>query len=206
MVKARHFIKLPNFKQNRLILEFWIRISPIATLIIVHRFEQSLENQIELKEGNSYASHEAFVIVVKSYTKQQGFQVCLGRYEKNAVGQIRKRTIVCSREGTSGSSLKLETDLHNEITFISEERLIPLEVQQKIMLFQCTGCNIPKIQAILKEVDAQVKTKSQHSKNSREISKDKSEITSTKNLKKKLQENITKTQDNRIKPELENYR
>ncbi|CAG8841571.1 40497_t:CDS:2, partial [Gigaspora margarita] len=152
-----------------------------------YSLEQSLENQIELKEGNSYTSHEAFVIAVKNYAKQQGFQVRLGKYEKNAAGQIRKRTIVCSREGTSGSSLKIRnrssqrcnckflvrascnsdnnlwyiilTQLkHNHSMiladhqrFTSEERLIPLEVQQKIMLLRRAGCNILTIRAILKE-------------------------------------------------------
>ncbi|CAG8649802.1 3704_t:CDS:2 [Racocetra fulgida] len=99
-----------------------------------YSFEQSLENRIELKEGDSYTSHDAFVIAVKTYAKQQGFKVRLGKYEKNAAGEIRKRTIVCSREGTSGS-----------------KRSIPLEVQQKIMLLRRAGCNIPTICAILKE-------------------------------------------------------
>ncbi|CAG8840994.1 41379_t:CDS:2, partial [Gigaspora margarita] len=94
-----------------------------------------------LKEGNFYTSHEAFVIAVKSYAKQQGFQVHLGKYEKNAAGQIHKRTIVCSREDTSAD--------HQQFT--SEERLIPLEVQQKIMLLQHARCNIPTIRAISKE-------------------------------------------------------
>ncbi|CAG8749231.1 11291_t:CDS:2, partial [Gigaspora rosea] len=65
-----------------------------------YSFEQSLESQIELKEGNFYTSYKAFVIA-------QGFQVRLGKYEKIAAEQISKRTIVCSRKGTSGSSLKI---------------------------------------------------------------------------------------------------
>ncbi|CAG8726996.1 17234_t:CDS:1, partial [Gigaspora rosea] len=64
-------------------------------------------NKIELKEGNFYNSHEAFVIAVKNHAKQQGFQVCLEKYEKNAAEQVRKRTIVCSQEGISHPSLKI---------------------------------------------------------------------------------------------------
>ncbi|CAG8787147.1 19149_t:CDS:2, partial [Gigaspora rosea] len=81
-----------------------------------YSFEQSLESQIELKEGNSYTLHEAFVIAVKSYAKQQGFQVRLGKYEKNAAGQIHKRTI-------HNHSMILA----DHQRFTSEERLIPLE-------------------------------------------------------------------------------
>ncbi|CAG8805923.1 7462_t:CDS:1, partial [Gigaspora rosea] len=40
----------------------------------LYSFEQSLKNQIELKKDNSYTLYKAFVIVIKSYTKQQGFQ------------------------------------------------------------------------------------------------------------------------------------
>ena len=56
----------------------------------LYSLEQSLENQIELKEGNFYVSHEGFVIAVKNYTKQQGFQVRLEKYEKNAAEQVQK--------------------------------------------------------------------------------------------------------------------
>ncbi|CAG8738645.1 3650_t:CDS:2, partial [Gigaspora rosea] len=45
------------------------------------------------QENYDSTASETFVIAVKSYTKQQGFQVRLGKYEKNAAGQIRKRTI-----------------------------------------------------------------------------------------------------------------
>ncbi|CAG8546797.1 2042_t:CDS:2, partial [Gigaspora rosea] len=68
-----------------------------------YSFEQFLESQIELKEGNSYTSHEAFVIAVKSYAKQQG---------------------------TSGSSLKIRnrsSQRSDRQRFTSEERLIPLK-------------------------------------------------------------------------------
>ncbi|CAG8744462.1 19975_t:CDS:2 [Gigaspora margarita] len=71
----------------------------------------------------------------------ENFQVHLRKYEKNAAGQIRKKTIVCSREGTSAD--------HQQFT--SEERLIPLEVQQKIMLLRCARYNIPTIYTILRK-------------------------------------------------------
>ncbi|CAG8749178.1 17534_t:CDS:2, partial [Funneliformis caledonium] len=70
---------------------------------------------------------------VKIYAKQQSFQVCLGKIEKNIMGQIHKRTIVYNRE------------------VMDFERIIPIEIQERILLLRHTGCNIPTIQAILKE-------------------------------------------------------
>ncbi|CAG8841404.1 6397_t:CDS:2, partial [Gigaspora margarita] len=99
-----------------------------------YSFEQSLDNKIELKEGNFYNSHEAFVIAVKNYTKQQGFQVCLEKYKKNAVGQHNHSMVLAN---------------HQRFTY--EKRLIPIEVQQRIMLLRCARYNIPTIHAILKE-------------------------------------------------------
>lgn len=55
-------------------------------------------HNIELSEGNTYSSEEAFIFAIRRYAKQQGFQIRLGKFEKNAASQIRKRTIVCSRE------------------------------------------------------------------------------------------------------------
>ncbi|CAG8848151.1 9263_t:CDS:2, partial [Gigaspora margarita] len=93
-----------------------------------YSFEQSSDNKIELKEGNFYNSQEAFVIAVKNYAKQQDFQVRLGKYEKNAAGQHNHSMV-----------------LANHQRFTCEERLIPIEVQQRIMLLRCAGCNIPTI-------------------------------------------------------------
>ena len=70
--------------------------------------ESSLTNSFtpntELNEGNTYPSEEAFIIAVKTYAKQQGFQVHLGKSEKNVAGQIHKRTIVCSKKGFSNKT------------------------------------------------------------------------------------------------------
>ncbi|CAB5384085.1 unnamed protein product [Rhizophagus irregularis] len=60
--------------------------------------ENTLTCSIALNEGNTYSSEEAFIFAVKTYAKQQGFQVRLGKSEKNAAGLIRKRTIICNRE------------------------------------------------------------------------------------------------------------
>jgi hypothetical protein len=60
---------------------------------------------IELNEGDTYPSEETFISTVRTYAKQQGFQVRLGKSEKNAAGQIRKRTIVCSKEGSPNKTL-----------------------------------------------------------------------------------------------------
>src|SRR5436190_24351395 len=60
--------------------------------------ENTLDNEPP-NEGNAYSSEEAFILAIKTYAKQNGFQVRLGKSEKNAMGQIRKRTIVCDREG-----------------------------------------------------------------------------------------------------------
>jgi hypothetical protein len=62
--------------------------------------ENTLTCSIALNEGNTYSSEEAFIFAVKTYAKQQGFQVRLGKSEKNAAGLIRKRTIICNREGS----------------------------------------------------------------------------------------------------------
>ncbi|CAG8612165.1 10196_t:CDS:1, partial [Diversispora eburnea] len=56
-------------------------------------------SNIEPKEGDFYTSNNNFVEAVKEYAKKKGFQVRLGKVEKNAVGIIRKRTILCNREG-----------------------------------------------------------------------------------------------------------
>ncbi|CAG8632613.1 6056_t:CDS:1, partial [Diversispora eburnea] len=53
-------------------------------------------SNIKLKEGDFYTFHNNFIKAVKEYTKKKGFQVCLGKVE---VGIIRKRTILCNREG-----------------------------------------------------------------------------------------------------------
>ncbi|RGB27262.1 hypothetical protein C1646_769363 [Rhizophagus diaphanus] len=62
--------------------------------------ENTLTCSIVLNEGNTYSSEEAFIFAVKTYAKQQGFQVRLGKSEKNAAGLICKRTIICNREGS----------------------------------------------------------------------------------------------------------
>ncbi|CAG8777383.1 9619_t:CDS:2 [Gigaspora margarita] len=49
----------------------------------LYSFEQSLESQIELKEGNSYTSHEAFFIAVKKTLKQLKSQENDFQYEIN---------------------------------------------------------------------------------------------------------------------------
>ncbi|RHZ78488.1 hypothetical protein Glove_164g20 [Diversispora epigaea] len=56
-------------------------------------------SNIEPKEGDFYTSHNNFVEAVKEYAKKKEFQVCLGKVEKNAVGIIHKRTILCNQEG-----------------------------------------------------------------------------------------------------------
>ncbi|CAG8454437.1 2147_t:CDS:2 [Diversispora eburnea] len=56
-------------------------------------------SNIEPKEGDFYTFHNNFVEAVKEYAKKKEFQVRLGKVEKNAVGIIHKRTILCNREG-----------------------------------------------------------------------------------------------------------
>ena len=72
-------------------------------------FESSSETSentlIELNEGSTYSSEEAFIFTIRAYAKQEGFQVRLGKSEKNSAGQTRKRTIVCSREGSPDKPL-----------------------------------------------------------------------------------------------------
>ena len=67
--------------------------------------EETFTPSMELNESNTYPSEEVFVFAVRTYAKQQGFQVHLGKFERNFAGQIRKRTIVCSREGSSNKTL-----------------------------------------------------------------------------------------------------
>src|SRR3954447_26944932 len=66
---------------------------------VLTEFSENPLNNETPNEGNTYSSEEAFILAIKAYAKQNGFQVRLGKSEKNAMGQIRKRTIVCSREG-----------------------------------------------------------------------------------------------------------
>ena len=61
---------------------------------------------VKLNEGDIYSSKETFILAVKTYVRQQGFQVCLGKI-KNAMDQIRKRTIICNREGSPNKNLNL---------------------------------------------------------------------------------------------------
>ncbi|CAG8725289.1 13524_t:CDS:2 [Funneliformis caledonium] len=152
-------------------------------------FNSEIPN-VELNEGDTYSSEETFIIAVKTCAKQQGFQVRLGKIEKNAMGQIRKRTIVCNREGFPDKNLndlnkrncisqrcncefrvraslnssnglwylisvQLEHN-HSMVSgifhkFMSEEKIIPIEVQERILLLRRVGCNVPTIRAILKE-------------------------------------------------------
>ncbi|CAG8609227.1 2600_t:CDS:2, partial [Funneliformis caledonium] len=103
-----------------------------------------------------------------------------GKIEKNAIGQIRKRTIVCNRKGFPDKNLnglnkrnrisqrcncefrvraslnssnrlwylisvQLEHN-HSMVSgifrkFMSEERTIPIEVQERILLLRRSGCN-----------------------------------------------------------------
>ena len=65
---------------------------------------------IELKEGNSYNTHEDFVTTVANYAKQQGFQIRLGKVKKNSTGNICKRIILYSRED---SSIKTSNTIRN---------------------------------------------------------------------------------------------
>ncbi|CAG8462652.1 147_t:CDS:2 [Scutellospora calospora] len=147
-------------------------------------------DDIELKEGDFYNSHDAFVEAVKAYASKKGFQIRLGKVEKNIAGNIRKRTLLCSREGdpektSTGSNIRnrlsqrcncqflvrasfnsknnlwyiIATYLeHNHAMvavnhqhFISSEREIPSEIQEKILLLRRAGCNVATIHAILKE-------------------------------------------------------
>ncbi len=50
--------------------------------------ENTLIHNIELSEDNTYFNEKAFIFVIRTYAKQQGFQVHLGKSEKNAAGQI----------------------------------------------------------------------------------------------------------------------
>ncbi|CAI2190922.1 12387_t:CDS:2, partial [Funneliformis geosporum] len=50
---------------------------------------------------NSYTTHEDFVIAVKNYTKNLGFQVRLEKVKKKSTGEICKRTILYSKKGAS---------------------------------------------------------------------------------------------------------
>jgi zinc finger SWIM domain-containing protein 3 len=149
--------------------------------------ENTFISNIELNESNTYSSEKEFIFAVKAYAKQEGFQVRLGESEKNSAGQIRKRTIICSREGKPSNSLKkrnrpsqrcncqfaVRASLNssnglwyiiflrlehnhsmvseNSRRFMSEERTIPTEIQERILLLRRAGCNIPTIRAILKE-------------------------------------------------------
>jgi hypothetical protein len=74
------------------------------------KFSENASTHIELNKSDTYSSEEAFISTVRTYAKQQGFQIRLEKSKKNAGGQIRKRTVVCSREGspdkTSDSSNK----------------------------------------------------------------------------------------------------
>ena len=62
-------------------------------------FFKNVTLNIKLNEGDTYPSKEAFILAIKAYAKQQDFQIRLGKVEKNAAGQIWKRTILCNKEG-----------------------------------------------------------------------------------------------------------
>jgi hypothetical protein len=76
-----------------------------SDLVLSEFSSNTLSNNKTLNEGDTYSSEEAFVLAIKAYAKQNGFQVRLGKFEKNTLGQIRKRTIVCNREGFPDKSL-----------------------------------------------------------------------------------------------------
>ena len=54
---------------------------------------------IEIKERNFYNTHNNFVNTIREYAKKCGFQIRLGKVERNAARNIRKRTVVCSHKG-----------------------------------------------------------------------------------------------------------
>ena len=68
------------------------------TSSIIDTLESKMPN-VNLKEGDFYVTHEDFVAAVNNYAKNLGFQIRLGKVKKNSTGEIRKRTIFCSREG-----------------------------------------------------------------------------------------------------------
>src|SRR3954451_1477500 len=53
----------------------------------------------EIKQGDSFSSHDDYVSTIKSYASKNGFSVRLGKAEKKKDQTVRKRTIVCSRAG-----------------------------------------------------------------------------------------------------------
>ncbi|CAG8846876.1 36714_t:CDS:1 [Gigaspora margarita] len=145
---------------------------------------------IEIKEGNFYNTHDNFVNNIREYAKKCGFQIHLGKIERNATRNIRKRTVVYSHEGdpektSTGTNVRnrlsqrcncqflvhasfnsqnnlwyiIAAELKHNHTMISEnhqhfmssEREIPPEIQEKIILLHRAGCNVATIHAILKE-------------------------------------------------------
>lgn len=52
-----------------------------------------------IKQGDSFKSHDNFTCAIISYARKKGFSIRLGKVEKNKDQMICKRTILCSRAG-----------------------------------------------------------------------------------------------------------
>ncbi|CAG8712771.1 15348_t:CDS:2, partial [Cetraspora pellucida] len=99
-------------------------------------------DDIELKEDNFYISYDAFVEAVKTYASKKGFQICLDKVKKNIVGNIHKRTLLCSCEDDpkkTSTEHNYAIVAENHQHFMSNEKEILSEIQEKILLLHYAG-------------------------------------------------------------------
>ena len=153
---------------------------------------KTTEKILHPQVGESYASQDDFIEAIRQYGLNQGFTIRCGKVDcRNKEQKIRKRTILCSREGTSipknddqskrrnrksqrcGCKYMVRASLNSEnnkwyiitlkeehnhpmlkkeqLRFTQQERNLPEDVKDRILLLRRAGCDVPRILSILKE-------------------------------------------------------
>ncbi|CAB4376203.1 unnamed protein product [Rhizophagus irregularis] len=121
--------------------------------------ENTLISNIELNEGNTYSSEQEFIFAVKTYAKQNPS----GKFEKNSdeqlyvvekvdlqIAQKKKRNHLLQRYNCQ-FAVRVSLNSKPKKKKSQQERTIPVEIQERILLLRHAGCNIPTIRGILKE-------------------------------------------------------
>ncbi|PKY57106.1 hypothetical protein RhiirA4_478151 [Rhizophagus irregularis] len=108
--------------------------------------ENTLISNIELNEDNTYSSEQEFIFAVKRMQNK----IRLEKFEKNSDEQLfvveKYASLLIQVMGFEPKKKKLQ-----------QERTIPVEIQERILLLRHAGCNIPTIRGILKEEFSDIK-------------------------------------------------
>ncbi|CAG8812677.1 353_t:CDS:2, partial [Racocetra persica] len=103
--------------------------------------------------NDNFESHDEFVNKIKSYTRNLGFTIRLGKSEcynksENEEKTVQKRTLLCSQADLTHNHLMVE---ENHRFFMSNERNISDDVKQRIELLCRADVDVLTIRTILKK-------------------------------------------------------